>query len=74
VEFARRAGRQPEDVWITSTRTGSLPASLHLTISDPQANAPIPPTVFQLPPAASSAQSMTLEELRAAGPWKDRAP
>ena len=74
VEFARRTGRQPEDVWITSTRTGSLPASLHLTISDPQANAPIPPTVFQLPPAASSAQSMTLEELRAAGPWKDRAP
>lgn len=74
VEFERRAGRQPDDVWITSRGAGSLPASLHLAITDGQANAPIPPTVFQLPPAANSAAPMTLEELRAAGPWKDRTP
>jgi hypothetical protein len=74
VEFTRRAGRQPDDVWIRSSGAGSLAASLHLTISDGEVNAAIPPTVFQLPAAAGSATPMTLEDLRAAGPWKKRAP
>jgi hypothetical protein len=74
VEFTRRDGRQPDDVWIRSSGAGSLASSLHLTISDGEVNATIPPAVFQLPAAAGSAAPMTLEDLRAAGPWKKRAP
>jgi hypothetical protein len=69
VEFARRAGRQPEDVWITSTRTGSLPASLHLTISDPQANAPIPPTVFS---TAAGGELRSIDDPRGAARRRPR--
>jgi hypothetical protein len=73
-ELSRRPGRQPDDVWIRSAAGGSLDASLHLTISDGQVNGSIPATVFQLPNGASTASPMTIEELRAAGPWKGRAP
>ncbi|HEX5069894.1 MAG TPA: hypothetical protein VFV78_06720 [Vicinamibacterales bacterium] len=72
VELSRRTGRQPEDVWIRSAGAASVNAALHLTISDPQINGPIPAAVFDLPAGAGAATPMSLEELRASGPWKDR--
>jgi hypothetical protein len=72
VELSRRAGRQPDDVWIRSSGKAAIDATLHLAISDGQVNGPIPPTVFELPAGAGTASPMTLDELRAAGAWKGR--
>jgi hypothetical protein len=74
VEFGRRPGQKPDDVWIWSSPAAALDASLHLAVSDGQVNGPIPPTVFQVPAGASSASPMTIDELRAAGAWKGRQP
>jgi hypothetical protein len=74
VELSRRAGRQPDDIWIRSTAGAPLDASLHLAISDGQVNGQIPATVFDLPAGANAASPMTLDELRKAGAWKDRDP
>lgn len=71
-EFSRRSGRQPDDIWIRSSGTTPIDAALHLAVSDGQPNGQIPPAIFDLPAGANSASPMTLEELRAAGAWKDR--
>jgi len=73
-ELSRRSGRQPDDIWIRSSSGAPVAAALHLAITDGQANGSIPATVFDLPAGANAASPMTLEELRAAGAWKDRAP
>jgi hypothetical protein len=41
-------------------------------IREAEMNGTVPASVFNPPAGAKGAQPMTLEELRAAGPWKER--
>jgi hypothetical protein len=70
VEFARKSSAQPDDIWLWAQPAPGQTASLHLTVTDGQINGPVPPNVFQAPAGAQAAAPMTLDELRAAGPWK----
>jgi len=72
VEFAGSAGGGPRDVWIWSRAQGTLRASLHLTASDVEIDGAVPASVFTTPPGATGAKAMTLDELRAAGPFRNR--
>ena len=72
VEFAAYAGALPSDVWIWSVAGREPAASVRFSISDPEIDGQIPAGVFQVPRGAVGAKPLTLEELRAAGPWKER--
>lgn len=73
VEFGRKAGPAPSDVWIWSTASRTPAASIHLSITDGEVNGQIPASIFQIPAGAAAAAAMTLEELRAASPWRERS-
>ena len=71
VEFGAHDGALPKEIWMWSVRGRVPAASLRFVVTDPEVNGQIDPAVFQLPRGAAAASPLTLEELRAAGPWKD---
>jgi len=72
VELARETSSLPQKVFI-NTPVGREPkADIDVNVSEAEMNGTIPVTFFSAPAGAKSAQSMTIEELRAAGAWKDR--
>jgi hypothetical protein len=74
VEFGAKRNPLPADVWIWSAPGRGPAASLHVSVGDPEVNGDVPPAVFRIPTGAANATPMTLEQLRAAGPWRERAP
>ena len=72
VEFAGYQGVLPGEVWIWSVEGREPASSVRFVISDPEIDGQIPAGVFQVPRGAAGAKPLTLEELRAAGPWKER--
>lgn len=72
VEFARESSSFPQKIWIRSTPGREPRASIDVSVSDAEINGSVPPAVFTPPAGAAGAQPMTIEELRAAGPWKER--
>lgn len=73
VEFARETSSFPQKIWIWSVPGREPRATLDITVSDAEVNGRVPAGVFAPPPGAAGAQPMTIEELRSAGPWKDRS-
>jgi hypothetical protein len=73
VEFARETSSFPQKIWIQSAPGRQPQVTLAITVSDLEINGSVPPAVFSLPAAAAGAERMTIDELRAAGPWRDRA-
>jgi hypothetical protein len=72
VEFAAYQGPVPSDVWIWSIAGREPAANVRFAISDWEIDGQIPAGVFQVPRGAVGAKPLTLDELRAAGPWKER--
>ena len=72
VEFLWKTSALPEKVWIRSTPGREPAASLDVSVADPSISDAIPATVFNAPSGATSAQPMTLEELRSAGSWRKK--
>ena len=69
VEFSWKTAALPGKLWIRSTPGREPAASLDLSVSDASATDPIPASVFTPPAGATSADPMTLEELRS-GSWR----
>jgi hypothetical protein len=72
VEFGGPA-RPPSEIWMWSAPDAPR-ASLHLRASEIAINSAIPADVFSLPAAARAATPLSIEELRASGPFRNRAP
>ena len=72
VEFARETSSFPQKIWVRSAPGREPRAALDITVSDAEVNGRVPSEVFATPSGAAGAQPMTIEELRSAGPWKDR--
>jgi hypothetical protein len=70
VEFLWKTGALPEKVWIESSPGHEPAAFLDISVIDPTISDPIPATVFQPTSGATSAQPMTLDELRS---WRKKS-
>lgn len=73
IEFGGLAKPAPGEIWVWSAPNAPR-AQLHLRASEVALNSSIPADVFTLPSAAKSATPLSLEELRAAGPFRNRQP
>ena len=73
IEFGGAPGPAPAEIWMWSAPNAPR-ASLHLRASEVAINSTIPADVFTLPSAAKAATPLSLEELRASGPFRNRAP
>lgn len=69
VEFSWKATTTPEKLWIRTTPGREPAASLDVSVSDATITDPPQATVFSPPSGASSAEPMTIEELRS-GAWR----
>ena len=74
IEFARAGASLPQKVWLWSEPGQPVQARLELTVVESELNGQVPPQVFTPPAGSGTAAPMTIEELRAMGPWKTRAP
>jgi hypothetical protein len=74
VEVRARAGGLPQDLWIWSAAGVTPTVALHVTAHDAEVNGTVPERVFDAPAGAARAEPMTLDELRAAAPWRNRSP
>jgi len=73
-EYAWKEGPYPADVWFWSDPKSPPPAaSLHLSVNDLRVNDPVPASFFRPSEGALRATPMTIEELRKAGPLRERA-
>jgi len=72
VEFGTGPGALPGELWLWSRGGPGPQASLHVTVADPEFNPTVPARLFQVPAGAAAATPMTLEELRATAPWRNR--
>jgi hypothetical protein len=74
VEFGAMQSGLPSELWMWSIPGRGPAASLHLRATDPELNGEVPAGVFKIPSGAAAAKPITLEELKAAGPWREREP
>ena len=72
IEFGGLARPTPAEVWVWSVPTAPARASLHLRATDPAINADVPADLLELPAAAKAATPLSIEELRANGPLRNR--
>ena len=70
VELKWQGGAVPERLWLNSIPGREPRASLAVTAEGPNLNEAVPASFFAPPAGAASAEPMTIEELRAAGPWR----
>lgn len=73
VEYAWSDAAYPADVWLWSDPKVPPVAALHLSVNDRRVNDPVPATFFRPSEGALAAVPMTIEELRQAGPLRERS-
>jgi hypothetical protein len=73
IEFGGLARPTPAEIWIWSAQGAQARASLRLQATDAAINSTIPAGIFDVPAGARATTPLSLEELRASGPFRDRS-